>query len=111
MTDVKGAENARLVEKENKEEYVISAKDKDGKIKPRYIRKGQCNRCGWCCEYHGCPHLQYDGGGKAVCPIYKNRPKRCRVFPEAPPILHEGCGYYFIDTWDNNRIVKFGKDL
>lgn len=77
---------------------------------PRYERKGKCNRCGWCCEYHGCKNIIYENG-KAICSIYKNRPQRCIVFPEAPPILTKTCGYYFVDTWENNRIVKFGKDL
>jgi len=77
---------------------------------PRYTRQGHCNRCGWCCEYHNCQDLIYKDG-KAVCTVYDNRPDRCRVFPEAPPILHEGCGFWFIDTWENNRIVKYGKDL
>lgn len=77
---------------------------------PRYIRKGQCNRCGWCCKYHGCKDLIMEDG-KAICTIYDKRPDRCRVFPEAPPILTETCGYWFEDTWENNRVVKYGKDL
>jgi len=78
---------------------------------PRYVRMGKCNRCGWCCEYRGCEHLSYDEDEKAVCNIYENRPQECRVFPEAPPILTETCGYYFLDTWENNRVVKYGRDL
>lgn len=90
---------------------MIGEKDESGKIKPRYERRGQCNRCGWCCEYHGCPLVKYDEENKAYCTIYNNRPNRCRVFPEAPPILNENCGYYFVDTWENNKVVKLGKDL
>jgi len=84
---------------------------------PRYKRKGKCNRCGWCCEYHGCELVKYKRVGLfrkreiAVCTIHKDRPQRCVVFPEAPPILHEGCGFSFVDTWENNRPVKYGKDL
>ena len=81
------------------------------KIKPRYKRQGKCNRCGWCCEYHGCPDISYDENYKAICTIYNKRPKRCIVFPEAPPILYEGCGFYFLDTWENNKKVKYGRDL
>jgi hypothetical protein len=77
---------------------------------PRYARQGQCNRCGWCCEYHGCKLVRYEDG-KAVCSTYEERPPRCVVFPEAPPILNPKCGYYFLDLWDNNRKVKFGSDL
>jgi TPP-dependent indolepyruvate ferredoxin oxidoreductase alpha subunit len=78
---------------------------------PRYIRQGKCNRCGWCCEYHGCPDVAYNKDGKAVCTIYETRPQRCVVFPEAPPILHKGCGFWFLDTWEDNKKVKYGWDL
>jgi len=77
---------------------------------PRYARQGTCRRCGWCCEYHGCELLRYENG-LAVCPVYDTRPPRCVVFPEAPPILNEKCGYYFLDLWDKNRKVKSGGDL
>jgi len=45
-------------------------------------------------------------GDIAFCKIYKDRFLRCRLFPEAPPILNNDCGYYFLDTWENNKIVK-----
>jgi len=32
-------------------------------------------------------------------------PKGCSLHPMLPPIKHEGCGYYFIDTQEN-KIVK-----
>ena len=80
--------------------------------KLRYERKGKCNRCGWCCEYRVCPeYLSYDEAGKAICDAYGDHPGECQRFPQAPPILHERCGYYFEDTWEKNKIVKFGKDL
>jgi len=80
------------------------------KVKPRYDRRGKCNRCGWCCQYHNCEKLRFEGD-LAVCSIYEDRPQRCVVFPEAPPILTESCGYYFLDTWEDNRPVKYGRDL
>lgn len=76
----------------------------------RYKRKGKCNRCGWCCEYRVCEYLRYEDE-IAVCTIYGNHPGECKRFPQAPPILNEKCGYYFLDTWENNKIVKYGKDL
>lgn len=79
-------------------------------IQPRYKRRGQCNRCGWCCEYSNCEYLSKKNG-KAICKIYNDRPLKCILFPQAPPILTETCGFYFLDTWENNRIVKYGKDL
>lgn len=76
---------------------------------PRYIRKGKCNRCGWCClnEDPPCPYLKKEGD-KYTCTIF-NEPKkrfvRCKMYPDAPPILHKECGYWFIDTWEDNKIV------
>jgi len=72
---------------------------------PRYIRKGKCNRCGWCCLQDNCEYLMWNGD-ITFCKIYKDRFLRCRLFPEAPPILNNDCGYYFLDTWENNKIVK-----
>jgi hypothetical protein len=78
----------------------------------RYKRKGRCVRCGWCCEYRVCPeHLSYDEEGKALCGIYGEHPDECKNFPQAPPILNPKCGYYFLDTWEGNKPVKFGRDL
>lgn len=76
----------------------------------RYKRKGECKRCGWCCEYRECEDLIYEDN-VAICTIYEDRPQACKLFPQAPPILTEKCGFYFLDTWENNKIVKYGKDL
>ena len=70
----------------------------------RYIRKGKCNRCGWCCLQEDCEHLEI--GEIATCKIYGERFERCSLYPEMPPIIHEGCGYCFLDTWEDNKIVK-----
>jgi len=82
------------------------------KPKMRYELRGQCNRCGWCCDHEDCEHLVYEGK-KATCLIHGNeeRPLKCKIFPSAPPIIHKECGFYFLDTWENNRIVKYGRDL
>lgn len=60
--------------------------------------------------YSSCEHLDWEGV-IAICKIYVSRPPRCKLFPQAPPILAETCGFYFLDTWENNRIVKYGRDL
>ena len=77
--------------------------------KPRYQRRGECTRCGKCClvEDPPCPHLEWNGK-TAVCKIFgkSERPERCKLFPELPPLPFEGCGYYFEDTWNNNKIVR-----
>jgi len=73
-------------------------------MKLRYKRKGKCNRCGECCRNESCEH--FEDGTVAVCKIHnQKRPMRCKWFPQAPPIIFSGCGYYFLDTWENNRIV------
>lgn len=73
---------------------------------------GKCNRCGKCCVNEDCEHLDCSGT-LAICKIYgsQQRPQKCILFPQAPPILISECGYFFKDTWENNKIVKFGSDL
>lgn len=72
----------------------------------RYIRKGECARCGDCCQNENCEHFEMDEG-IANCKIHNSpdRPNKCIWFPQAPPIIFKRCGYYFEDTWENNRIV------
>ena len=76
----------------------------------RYERRGSCSRCGMCCINEKCDHLRFRGG-KAVCMIHPeivgedNREPKCEPFPQAPPILNERCGFYFIDTWEDDRVV------
>lgn len=84
-----------------------------GKSTPkRYLRKGDCAKCGWCCLQEDCRHLMFVDGFY-FCGIYysPDRPEKCRNFPQAPPILNPGCGYYFLDRWENDKVVKFGRDL
>ena len=71
----------------------------------RYVRSGECIRCGQCCTNEDCEHFEM--GEPATCLIHeRERPLRCAEFPANPPILFEGCGYYFLDTWEDNKIVK-----
>jgi len=82
--------------------------------KLRYKRQGQCIRCGVCCLTEGkdggpCKYLKLAGGGKqASCLLinHPERPQKCKIFPQAPPILIDTCGYYFLDTWEEDRIVR-----
>ena len=70
----------------------------------RYKRQGQCIRCGQCCVNEDCEYFMM--GEPAICLIHdKERPSKCEWFPEAPPIIFEKWGYYFLDTWEDNRIV------
>ena len=57
------------------------------KFNPSYIekniirRKGDCIRCGACCQLvFKCPFLKYENG-IAVCEIHEKRPGNCRHFP------------------------------
>lgn len=63
-------------------------------VTPKYIRKGKCNRCGFCCL--SCEYLEWNGK-VAMCKIYGEHSQVCKSFPEAPPILTGKCGYYFIE--------------
>ncbi len=75
----------------------------------RYIRFGRCNRCAWCCpgerEGEYCKELEWRDN-LPICKIYENRPESCKLFPEAPPILTDKCGYFFVDTWNNCKKLK-----
>ena len=74
---------------------------------PRYIRKGECKHCGWCCMHEDCPYLEWKDG-KSHCTVHGTdlQPPYCKSFPDMPPIKNEKCGYYFIDKWDNNKRLK-----
>jgi hypothetical protein len=58
-----------------------------GLFQPGYIRrqaalrKGDCNRCGLCCQLvFKCPSLRFENG-LASCARYQNRPANCSHFP------------------------------
>lgn len=77
---------------------------------PRYARTGDCSRCGKCCENEDCEHFSYDDEGLALCAIHPSvtgepdqRPEACPLFPQAPPIIIDTCGYRFIDKWENDK--------
>jgi hypothetical protein len=65
------------------------------------LRRGECNRCGACCELvFKCPFLKKNADGSSTCGIYENRPNSCRLFPIEPRDIMEvrgTCSYYFIE--------------
>src|SRR6266849_10225432 len=65
------------------------------------LRRGECNRCGACCELlFKCPFLKKNSDGTSLCGIYENRPNSCRLFPIEPRDIEElrgSCSYYFIE--------------
>jgi hypothetical protein len=65
------------------------------------LRRGDCNRCGACCELlFKCPFLKKITDGTTVCGIYDNRPNSCRLFPIEKRDIREVngvCSYYFIE--------------
>jgi len=77
--------------------------------KNRYKLGGSCNQCGWCClqEDPPCPHLVDNEDGTYDCAVYddEDRPVFCGMYPNGPPIQHKECGYYFIDTLDENKVI------
>jgi Putative zinc- or iron-chelating domain len=65
------------------------------------LRRGECNRCGACCELvFKCPFLKKQSDGSSLCGIYENRPNQCRLFPTEQRDIQEvrgTCSYYFIE--------------
>src|SRR6266540_2659594 len=65
------------------------------------LRRGDCNRCGACCELlFKCPFLKKNPDGSTLCGIYENRPNSCRLFPIEKRDIEElrgTCSYYFIE--------------
>ena len=65
------------------------------------LRRGECNRCGACCEIlFKCPFLKKHTGGTTTCGIYEDRPNQCRLFPIEKRDLEEvrgTCSFYFIE--------------
>ncbi|HEX8178862.1 MAG TPA: YkgJ family cysteine cluster protein [Pyrinomonadaceae bacterium] len=72
------------------------------------LRRGECNRCGACCEIlYKCPFLKKETDGTATCGIYEDRPNACRYFPIDQRDLREvrgSCSFYFIE-----KPIKRGK--
>lgn len=72
------------------------------------LRRGECNRCGACCELlFKCPFLKKHRDGTSTCGIYENRPNSCRLFPIERRDIKEvrgSCSYYFIE-----KPVRLGK--
>ena len=72
------------------------------------LRRGDCNRCGACCEIlFKCPFLKKHEDGTSTCGIYEDRPNQCRLFPITRRDLEEvrgTCSFYFIE-----KPVKLGK--
>ena len=65
------------------------------------LRRGECNRCGACCEIlFKCPFLKKHRDGTTTCGIYEDRPDQCRLFPIEKRDLEEvrgTCSFYFIE--------------
>lgn len=65
------------------------------------LRRGECNRCGDCCEIlFKCPFLKKHVDGTSSCGIYEDRPNQCRMFPLEKRDLAEvrgNCSFYFIE--------------
>ena len=72
------------------------------------LRRGECNRCGACCELlFKCPFLKKKSDGTSLCGIYENRPNSCRLFPMEKRDIQElqgSCSYYFIE-----KPIRLGK--
>lgn len=74
---------------------------KDEVIESLNLRRGDCNRCGACCEIlFKCPFLKKHADSSTSCGIYEDRPNQCRLFPIEKRDLEEvrgTCSYYFVE--------------
>jgi hypothetical protein len=64
----------------------------------REARKGECHRCGLCCELiYRCPFLGRDSRNLPYCRIYGDlRPANCRNYPfDAVDSEIDTCGFKF----------------
>ena len=81
--------------------FVITNFRKEETIAALALRRGECNRCGACCELvFKCPFLKKHLDGTSLCGIYENRPNSCRLFPIEQRDIQEvrgTCSYYFIE--------------
>ena len=81
--------------------FVNTTFRKQEMIEQLALRRGDCNRCGACCELvFKCPFLKKNSDGSSMCGIYENRPNQCRMFPIEPRDIQEvkgTCTYYFIE--------------
>ena len=81
--------------------FVITNFRKEETIAALALRRGECNRCGACCELvFKCPFLKKNADGTSLCGIYENRPNSCRLFPIEQRDIQEvrgTCSYYFIE--------------
>ena len=77
---------------------------KEEVIEALALRRGDCNRCGACCEIlFKCPFLKKHDDGTTTCGIYEDRPNQCRLFPIEHRDLEEvrgTCSFYFIEKPD-----------
>jgi hypothetical protein len=81
--------------------FVLSNFQKQEVIEALSLRRGECNRCGACCEIlFKCPFLKKQNDGTTSCGIYEDRPNQCRLYPIQKRDLDEvrgTCSYYFIE--------------
>lgn len=77
------------------------------KSQKRYIRLGECNQCGDCCDNESCEHLTKD----RKCAIFGHvdRPLKCTLFPEVPQHPFKRCGFYFQDRHDDGKLIRAGE--
>ncbi len=81
--------------------FVNSNFRKDEVVAAVDLRRGECNRCGACCEIlFKCPFLKKNTDSSTTCGIYEDRPNQCRLFPIDKRDLEEvrgSCSFYFIE--------------
>ncbi|MCA1636596.1 MAG: YkgJ family cysteine cluster protein [Acidobacteria bacterium] len=74
---------------------------RDEVVEALSLRRGECNRCGACCEIlFKCPFLKKHDDGTTTCGIYDDRPNQCRLYPIERRDIEDvrgTCSFYFIE--------------
>ena len=73
----------------------------------RYVRFGECNQCGDCCETEDCEYFKRINKDRGICLAFGKveRPAKCGLFPEVPQHPYERCSYWFEDRHNNNEKI------
>ena len=70
-------------------------------------RRGHCLSCGKCCEaVFKCPFV-FHKDGLSLCKIHEHKPVMCELYPFADDDffkhLKDDCGYYFVDSIEEEK--------
>ena len=75
-----------------------------------FVRTGECNRCGACCEEQNYPHFSWDAEHKMVCSIGNTLTEICKIctkdeksgwYDGGNKVIHQQCAEFPNHPWLN----------